>query len=209
MRSLLLGCSVVLLCAVAAAQTPPRSFPGAEVRPLIDQLEQIDQKGMVRDSVPQFGEQFSSAVRWLKQARVPDQVPETLVRSLKTDIALLTGKSSPKGREFAVEDVIWKGQLCRQSPEGLGAGVSVSVRTLVETKESPGWEVVFKTAPEMEDPSIPPIPFPKFSSPTDNKLPAGRYVFWARDSNDAKRSGPNRQVPVQQQSVTIDLTAPK
>lgn len=200
----------VVSFAVLSAQAPaPRVVPGAQAQALVAQLTQGS--GAILNNVPlALRGDFSSAIGWLQVARIPDQVPAALVRSLKVDIDFLSSPASTsKARELAAEDVILKGRLCReQRDRGLGATVRVSVRTLLEAAESKGWEVVFKTAPEMEDPKIPATPFPGFSSPTIDDLPAARYVFWTRDPKDASRQGQTREVPVTA-TVSVDLMAPR
>jgi hypothetical protein len=211
MRVLPLIAVVGLSVSVVAQTQQARLVPGAQIRPLLDGFAEVARNGTVEQFAPQFDSAFKSAVRWLQQARIPDQVPLTLVRSLQTDLTLLTTTTATrKRRELAVEDVIWKGEYCNTHPsEGLGAAVAVSVRTLANNAESRGWEVVFKTAPEMEDKSIPPIPFPSYSSPTSDNLPAGRYVFWTRDPKDVNRTGKERELPIRQPAAPIDLTVPQ
>ena len=202
------------LSVVVSAQQPDNRFVSADTaRNLINQLTQGPLSSQIRLNVPAESRlDFSKAVGWLGQARIPDQVPASLVRSLRVDVALLSSeRNSATSRKAAADDVIWKGELCRISPAGLGATIPVSVRTLAANAESKGWEVVYKTAPEMEDPKIPPTPFPAFSSPTNDALPAALYHFWARDPKQPTRVGQSRQVPINSRTptVTVDLVAPQ
>ena len=154
---------------------------------------------------------YQDAMKWLENARIPPQVPASLIRGLKADLRVLQSPAASAGaKEAAVDDLLLKARFCRASPEGLGAAIEVTVRTLVAQAESRGWEVVYKTAVEMEDQTLPPAPFAALSSPTGERFTAGRFVVWARDPKDARREGPKRELIVtgQQNPVRFDLLTP-
>jgi hypothetical protein len=151
-------------------------------------------------------------MRWLENARVPKEVPASLIRGLKADLKVLQSPTSTtSAKEAAVDDLLLKAEYCRRSPEGLGASVAVQVRTLIAQAESKGWEVVYKTAVELEDPASAPAVFGTLSSPTGEPFTAGRFVVWARDPRDANREGPKRELVVtgQQNKLSFDVLAPE
>lgn len=155
-------------------------------------------------------EELSNALRWLLNARVPDQVPESLLRGLRTDFEVLRSRADERLRQLAIDDLILKGTFCRRSPDSLGAAVDVNVRTLLKEAELKGWEVVYKTAVEGASDAIPPNSFPGLSSPATHAFTAGRFLVWARDPSNQQRRGEARELIVDgnRREVGFDVFVP-
>lgn len=156
-------------------------------------------------------EELSTALRWLLNAKVPDQVPESLLRGLRTNYEVLRSRGADERlKELAIDDLILKGTFCRRSPDSLGAAVDVNVRTLLKEAELKGWEVVYKTAVEGASDAIPPNSFPGLSSPATNAFTAGRFLVWARDPSNQQRRGEARELIVDgnRREVGFDVFVP-
>jgi hypothetical protein len=183
----------------------------AEVRRLFNQYLAPELRERLIGDLAYRVDELNQAIGWLQRARIPDQVPASLVRGLRVDFEALSGaRTPPTVKHLAVDDLIIKGDFCRRAPEGLGANVPVSVRTLLKTAEEKGWEVVYKTAVEAASDAIPPTPFPNISSPTIENFTVGRFIVWARDPQQRDRSGERKDLIVdgRQRSQTLDLTVP-
>jgi len=142
-------------------------------------------------------EELSNALRWLLNAKVPDQVPDSLLRGLSTDYDVLRSRvADERLKQLAIDDLILKGTFCRRSPDSLGAAVDVSVRTLLKDAEHKGWEVVYTTAVEGASDAIRPDGFVDLSSPTTRPFTAGRFLVWARDPSNPQRRGEARELIV-------------
>ena len=203
----------VLLVAGPAAGAQERSgfVSSAEVRRLFNQYLAPEFRERLIGDLAYRVDELNQAFGWLQRARIPDQVPASLVRGLRVDFeALSAARIAPEIRHLAVDDLIMKGEFCRRAPEGLGAHVPVSVRTLLKTAEEKGWEVVYKTAVEAASDAIPPTPFPNISSPTIENFTVGRFIVWARDPQQRDRAGERKDLIVdgKQRGQTLDVTVP-
>lgn len=190
--------------AMAQARSPFVS--SGEVVSLLQPYREGPGQSQLLENVTYRRAEFQSALRWLLAARIPEQVPVSLVRGLRADFAVLRSPGSPaKSKEIAVDDLILKGTFCRNSPEGLGASVTISVQTLLKEAEKKGWEVVYKTAVEAQSDAIPPTAFPLPSSPTSERLTAGRFVVWARDPNRNDLRGSQRELVIRGDQAKMDF----
>ena len=203
----------VTLVAGPTAGTQDRGgfVSSAEVRRLFNQYLDPSVRSRLIDDLIYRVDELNQAFGWLQRARIPDQVPASLVRGLRVDFeALSSARTPPAIKHLAVDDLIIKGEFCRRAPEGLGAHVPVSVRTLLKTAEEKGWEVVYKTAVEASSDAIPPTPFPNISSPTIENFTVGRFIVWARDPQQRDRAGERKDLIVdgRQRGQTLDLVVP-
>jgi hypothetical protein len=202
---------VLLAGPTAGAQDRVGFVSSAEVRRLFNQYLAPEFRERLIGDLAYRVDELNQAFGWLQRARIPAQVPASLVRGLRVDFEALSGaRTPPEIRHLAVDDLIMKGEFCRRAPEGLGAHVPVSVRTLLKTAEEKGWEVVYKTAVEAASDAIPPTPFPNISSPTIENFTVGRFIVWARDPQQRDRGGERKDLIVdgRQKAQTLDLTVP-
>ena len=88
-------------------------------------------------------------------------------------------------REVA-DDVRIKANHCRNSTRGLGKDVIVQVETRKGDKIDQGWQVFYKYRIYQFTEKYTPQRFPKPSSPTQNELPAGKYLMWAEKPGGLK-----------------------
>lgn len=88
-------------------------------------------------------------------------------------------------REVA-DDVRIKANHCRNSTRGLGNDVTVQVETRKGDKTDQGWQVFYKYRIYQFTEKYTPQRFPKPSSPTQNELPAGKYLIWAEKPGGPK-----------------------
>jgi hypothetical protein len=201
----------VLAGRTLSAQDRGGFVSSAEVRRLFNQYLAPELRERLIGDLAYRVDELNQALGWLQRARIPDQVPASLVRGLRVDFeALSAARTPPSIRHLAVDDLIIKGEFCRSAPEGLGAHVPVSVRTLLKTAEEKGWEVVYKTAVEAASDAIPPTPFPNISSPTIENFTVGRFIVWARDPQQRDRAGERKDLIVdgRHRGQTLDVTVP-
>jgi hypothetical protein len=201
----------VLAGSAVSAQDRGGFVSSAEVRRLFNQYLAPELRQRLIGDLAYRVDELNQALGWLQRARIPDQVPASLVRGLRVDFeALSAARTPPSIRHLAVDDLIIKGEFCRRAPEGLGAHVPVSVRTLLKTAEEKGWEVVYKTAVEAASDAIPPTPFPNISSPTIENFTVGRFIVWARDPQQRDRAGERKDLIVdgRQRGQTLDVMVP-
>jgi hypothetical protein len=93
------------------------------------------------------------------------------------------------------EDLQEKGEYCRVN--GLAARRQVRVITKRDgVTEVKGLEVYYLEKFLASDVNAQPMQFRGFSSPAVDDLPPGRYVFWARESGAAGRTGPRKEARV-------------
>jgi hypothetical protein len=117
--------------------------------------------------------QYSSADDYLKALRTDDRLLSSLMKEKDTQKALNTL------RDVAL-DVQIKADNCRNSKDGLGKEIGVTVHTRAGEKEIGGYEV-FYVSKGMFDVKSAHDRFPRQSSPTDEKiLPPGGYAMWVR-----------------------------
>jgi mono/diheme cytochrome c family protein len=69
---------------------------------------------------------------------------------------------------------------CRRSKENMGRLVPVAVHTVKQEQPAKGWQVLYKPKLLEIFPDVKGEPFPLLSTPSNHKLPPGRYIVYAR-----------------------------
>jgi hypothetical protein len=94
----------------------------------------------------------------------------------------------------------------------MNALVRFTVKTWDGTTEVHQWQVAYLNAPLAILHRDQFQPFPKFSSPTEVRLPPGRYMVWAQDPRNAAKRGPATEVALGQNGaaeVQADIVVPR
>ena len=110
------------------------------------------------------------------------------------------------------DDLRLKRVYCREKPERMNALVKLTVKTWDGTTEKHQWQVAYLNAPLAILHRDQFQPFPKFSSPTEVRLPPGRYMVWAQDPRNATIRGPATEVALGQNGaaeVQADIVVPR
>ena len=124
--------------------------------------------------------------KWAADSRVPRSYRANLgrIRSL-----LQTAEQEADAEQaYAIwravlDDVFVKARHCRATGSGIGGPVQVEVRTLRENEEARGWRIFYLPRFLAFAEQVAPSSFARFSSPTAEPLPPGRYLFWAGRPN--------------------------
>jgi len=107
---------------------------------------------------------------------------QSLVQSFKVLASAIWESDKKKALNILVnivDDIGVKAAHCRKSTRGLGADITVKVKTRSGTREDPGWVVYYKLGIFEFAEGRKPNRFTELSSPTSGILPAGRYLMWA------------------------------
>jgi ankyrin repeat protein len=111
--------------------------------------------------------------------------------------------------ELLADDLEDKLEHCLASGGKLGGLVRVRVRTLRGSDEVPNWQVLYMPRIfELSETARPDV-FPRFTSPSEETLPPGRYLVWLRDpASDV--TGPRTIVRVGEglSELLLDLPVP-
>ena len=193
LRLMLVALAAVGLCghgpAIAAAGEKPRlEKVVGELSGEIDKLE----------ANPSFAPFIGPARKWtlwFKEQLVswsPSAAEEgrPLREGLELDLKTLRRLPSDAQAATAVvadvtDDLKLKGNFCQRA--GLAALVTVKVRTLRGSREVTGLEVFYIPKLLEPDPPLSPPRFPTLSA-SEQKLAAGRYVFWTGTLSAARKS---------------------
>jgi hypothetical protein len=162
-----------------------------------------------------------AAVDELRQ-RVAEQwnplepVPPEYRNSLAADFWALKqlaergGDAGAPGIMAAVaDDLEIKLETCKAAGRGLGGRINVRVNTRRGTVEVRGLQVFFVAKIFESNAEENAEPFPRFSSPTENQLAPGRYLFWARDPATHKTGERMIVRAAGVQDIGLDLPVPK
>lgn len=104
--------------------------------------------------------------------------------------ALAQGHAAAIGEtlQALADDLEIKLEHCRSSGGKLGGSVVVRVRTLQAGQETRSWQIFYlPKVLELAENAAPDL-FPLLSSPTEEPLVPGRYIFWARHPESARLS---------------------
>jgi hypothetical protein len=82
----------------------------------------------------------------------------------------------------------------QQEHAGLGKDVTVNVTTRKGQVEDPGWVVYYKLRIYEFTPGQNAERFPKLSSPSQQDLPAGKYLMWVGRPQQTDGPQPQKQV---------------
>lgn len=158
------------------------------------------------------------AVNWLRTSLTPEGPNRAMLDGLIADAEAL-GNAQPGDDSqrravitAAFDDLRLKRMYCRERPERMNALVKFTVKTWDGTTEVHQWQVAYLNAPLAILHRDQFQPFPKFSSPTEVRLPPGRYMVWAQDPRNAAKRGPATEVALGQNGaaeVQADIVVPR
>jgi hypothetical protein len=75
------------------------------------------------------------------------------------------------------------------------AKIKVTVNTLMGTKPSPGYRVIYAPMGQLGDKNLH-VKFRKLSTPTDERLTQGTYWFWTETDENSPKKGKALRIPV-------------
>jgi len=158
------------------------------------------------------------AVNWLRTSLTPEGPSRAMLDGLIADADALGNAQQSDERqrraliEATFDDLRLKRAYCREKPERMNALVKFTVKTWDGTSEVHQWQVAYLNAPLAILHRDQFQPFPKFSSPTEVRLPPGRYMVWAQDPRNAAKRGPSTEVALGQNGaaeVQADIVVPR
>jgi hypothetical protein len=158
------------------------------------------------------------AVNWLRTSLTPEGPSRAMLDGLRADADALGNAQQGDERErralieATFDDLRLKRVYCRERPERMNALVRLTVQTWDGTTEVHQWRVAYLNAPLAILHRDQFQPFPKFSSPTEVRLPPGRYMVWAQDPRNAAVRGPATEVALGQNGsaeVKADIVVPR
>ena len=158
------------------------------------------------------------AVNWLRTSLTPEGPNRAMLDGLIADVEALGNAQQGDERErralieATLDDLRLKRAYCREKPERMNALVKLTVKTWDGAAEKHQWQVAYLNAPLAILHRDQFQPFPKFSSPTEVRLPPGRYMVWAQDPRNAAIRGPATEVALGQNGaaeVQADIVVPR
>ena len=158
------------------------------------------------------------AVNWLRTSLTPEGPNAAMLDGLRADAEALRNAQQGDERErralleATFDDLRLKRAYCRERPERMNALVRLTVQTWDGPTEAHRWQVAYVNAPLAILHRDQFQPFPKFSSPTEVRLPPGRYMVWAQDPQNAAKRGPAKEVALGQNGageVQADIVVPR
>jgi hypothetical protein len=203
-------------------QTPPVPDLLAGIRDVLTgipgEYRQLESYRRAQASVEELRRRV--AEQWNPSERIPQEYRNSLAVDfwMLREIAGRLGSSGglglrPRAADSTLsavaDDLEIKLETCRQAGKGLGGKINIRVNTLQGGAPVKGLQVFFVSKIFESEAEKNAEPFPMFSSPTENKLAPGRYLFWSRDPA-THRNGERMIVRASGvQDIGVDLPVPK